>query len=220
MRKDVTELVFILDRSGSMGGLEKDTIGGYNSVLEKQRETEGECIITTVLFDHCCEILHDRTDVRFIRKLTEKDYSVGGCTALLDAMGKTIQKISTAHKNMSEEGRPEKVMVVVITDGEENSSRTYSLKKVRAMIEHHKKKFGWEFVFLGANIDAVATARSFGISADRAAEYVPDEDGVELNFEVMRSAVSEFRHAGRLSKNCLEDIRCDMKKRSKGAGRR
>lgn len=172
MKKGLTELVFILDRSGSMSGLEKDTIGGFNSMLQKQREIDGECRITTVLFDNRYELLHDRIDIRAVAPMTEKEYCVGGCTALIDAIGRTIHKLVSVQKSTAEEYRAEKVMFVIITDGEENASREYSLKQVKKMIEHEREAYGWEFVFLGANIDAVRTAGQFGINSDRAADYL------------------------------------------------
>lgn len=213
MKKNLTELVFILDRSGSMSGLESDTIGGYNSMLEQQRKLKGECVITTVLFDNCYELLHDRIDIRAVAPITEKEYFVGGSTALLDAIGKTIHKIDTAQKNTSDAYRAEKVMFVIITDGYENSSREYSSQKVKSMIEHKKGKYGWEFIFLGANIDAVETAGRFGINADRAVDYVPDGEGTELNFRMMSETVATFRECGAVPTACLDEIRKDMKKR-------
>lgn len=213
MKKNLTELVFILDRSGSMSGLESDTIGGYNSMLEQQRKLKGECVITTVLFDNCYELLHDRIDIRAVAPITEKEYFVGGPTALLDAIGKTIHKIGTAQKNTSDAYRAEKVMFVIITDGYENSSREYSSQKVKSMIEHKKEKYGWEFIFLGANIDAVETAGRFGIDADRAVDYVPDGEGTELNFRMMSETVATFRECGAVPTACLDEIRKDMKKR-------
>ena len=158
MKQNLTELVFILDRSGSMAGLEKDTIGGYNAMLEQQRKVDGECIITTVLFDNHYSLLHDRIDIRAVKPITGKDYFVGGSTALLDAIGKTIQKIATAQKNTAEDYRAEKVMFVIITDGAENASREYSASQVKEIIQRQKERFHWEFIFLGANIDAVETA--------------------------------------------------------------
>ena len=213
MKKNLTELVFILDRSGSMSGLESDTIGGYNSMLEQQRKLKGECVITTVLFDNCYELLHVRIDIRAVAPITEKEYFVGGSTALLDAIGKTIHKIDTAQKNTSDAYRAEKVMFVIITDGYENSSREYSSQKVKSMIEHKKEKYGWEFIFLGANIDAVETAGRFGINADRAVDYVPDGEGTELNFRMMSETVATFRECGAVPTACLDEIRKDMKKR-------
>ena len=213
MKKNLTQLVFILDRSGSMTGLESDTIGGFNSMLKKQKEEEGECIITTVLFDHEVELLHDRIDIRAVRPLTKQDYTVKGSTALLDAIGKTIHKIGNAEKNTAEEYRAEKVMVVIITDGEENSSRFYSLREVKHMIERQKERYGWEFIFLGANIDAVETATRFGIDRDMAVDYVPDKEGVELNFRMMSEAVASYRACGSVPQSSLNTIRKDMKKR-------
>ena len=212
MKKDLTELVFILDKSGSMSGLEKDTIGGFNSMLQKQRAVDGECRITTVLFDNNYELLHDRIDIRAVGPMTEKEYQVGGSTALLDAMGRTIQKLVNVQKNTAEAYRAEKVMFVIITDGEENSSREWSAEKVKALIEE-EKKYGWEFIFLGANIDAVETAGRFGISADRAVDYVPDGAGTELNFQAMSETVACFRATGAVPAAPMEAIRKDVKKR-------
>ena len=178
MKKGLTELVFILDKSGSMAGLESDTIGGYNAMLKKQRDVEGECRITTVLFNNNYELLHDRIDIRAVRPITEKEYSVGGTTALLDAMGRTIHKIINVQRNTDEAYRAEKVMFVIITDGYENSSREYSVENVRSLIQHQKDKYGWEFIFLGANIDAVETAQHFGISQNRAQNYHADSFGI------------------------------------------
>ena len=213
MKKGLTELVFILDKSGSMSGLESDTIGGYNSMLKKQQSIEDECHITTVLFDNYYELLHDRIDIKAVSLITEKEYQVGGSTALLDAIGNTIHKIGNAQKHTAENYRAEKVMFVIITDGEENSSREYSAEKVKAQIERQKTKFGWEFIFLGANIDAVLTAGRFGIAPDRAIDYLADSEGTELNFKVMASAVATFREAGTVDEACFEEIRKDVKRR-------
>ena len=213
MKKGLTELVFILDKSGSMSGLEADTIGGYNSMLKKQQAIEGECHITTVLFDNNYELLHDRIDIKAVSLITEKEYQVGGSTALLDAIGNTIHKIGNAQKHTAENYRAEKVMFVIITDGEENSSREYSAEKVKAQIERQKTKYGWESIFLGANIDAVQTARRFGIAPDRAIDYLADSEGTELNFKVMASAVATFREAGTVDEACFEEIRKDVKRR-------
>lgn len=208
MKKNLTELIFILDKSGSMAGLERDTIGGFNSMLSKQKGVDGECRITTVLFDNQYQLLHDRIDIQAVSPMTQ----VGGSTALLDAMGRTIQKLVNVQKSTAEEYRAERVIFVIITDGEENSSREYSSQKVKAMIEQ-EKKYGWEFVFLGANIDAVETAGRFGISPDRAADYVPDSAGTELNFLVLNDVVAEFRASQAMPQAPLEAIRRDMKKR-------
>ena len=215
MKKNLTELVFILDKSGSMSGLEKDTIGGFNSMLDQQSKVDGECVITTVLFDNRYELLHDRIDIRAIQPITRKEYFVGGSTALLDAIGKTIHKIGAVQKNTAEEYRAEKVMFVIITDGEENASRHFSSAQIRQMIQHQKERYGWEFIFLGANIDAVETAGRFGIDADRAVDYVPDGEGTELNFRMMSETVATFRECGAVPTACLDEIRKDMKKRGK-----
>ncbi len=216
MKKGLTELVFILDKSGSMSGLESDTIGGYNSVLEKQKALKGECQITTVLFDNNYELLHDRIDIRAVSLITEKEYTVGGSTALLDAMGMTIQKIANAQKNTSEDYRAEKVMFVIITDGEENSSREYTAEKVKSLIERQKETYGWEFVFLGANIDAVKTAQQFGINADRAQSYHADREGSQVVYASLAKATATFREASDSKKLDAEwnaDIKADFKKR-------
>ena len=193
MRKNLTELVMILDRSGSMRGLESDTIGGYNGMLEKQRETEGEVLVSTVLFDHELEVLHDRVPLDQVREMTAEDYYVRGRTALLDAVGCAVRHIGNVHKYAREADRPEKTIFVITTDGMENSSREYSYTRVKEMVERQKEQYGWEFLFLGANIDAVATAGRFGISADRAVNYHSDRKGVKLNYVVLSDAVSEMR---------------------------
>jgi uncharacterized protein YegL len=213
MKKDLTELVFILDKSGSMSGLEKDTIGGYNSMLAKQQAVEGECRITTVLFDNEYELLHDRIDIRAVSSITEKEYQVGGSTALLDAIGRSINKIIGVQKNTAEDYRAEKVLFVIITDGEENSSREYSAEKVKKLIEKQKTKYGWEFIFLGANIDAVETAGRFGIGADRAVDYLADSEGTRLNYEAMAHTVADFRAKGAVDTGYLDEIREDVKRR-------
>ena len=213
MKKGLTELVFILDKSGSMGGLEKDTIGGYNSMLEKQKAVPGECLITTVLFDNHYELLHDRIDIRAGSPITEKEYAVGGSTALLDAIGRTIHKIGNAQMNTADDYRAEKVMFVIITDGEENSSREYSAEKVKAQIQRQKEKYDWEFIFLGANIDAVETAGRFGIAPDRAQNYHADSEGTALNFRVMSDAVATFRECKEMPTGWNEEIEKDYKRR-------
>lgn len=213
MKKGLTELVFILDKSGSMGGLESDTIGGYNAMLEKQKAVEDECRMTTVLFDNNYELLHDRIDIKAVSAIAEKEYFVGGSTALIDAIGRTIHKIGNAQKHTAEDYRAEKVMFVIITDGEENSSREYSSEKVKKMIEHQKAKYGWEFIFLGANIDAVETAKRFGIAPNRAQNYHADSEGVELNFRVMSDTIAKFRACDAMSDNWNEEIQKDYKRR-------
>jgi uncharacterized protein YegL len=213
MQQGLTELVFILDKSGSMSGLELDTIGGYNSMLAKQKAVEGECRITTVLFDHDYELLHDRIDIRAVGPITEREYFIGGSTALLDAVGRTIHKIGSAQKHTAEDYRAETVMFVIITDGYENASRRYSADRVKQMIEHEKVNYGWEFIFLGANIDAVETAGRFGIAADRAQNYHADSDGVELNFRVMSDTIATFRTSAAMPPNWSEEIEEDYKRR-------
>jgi len=193
MKKDLTELVFILDRSGSMGGLESDTIGGYNTMIEKQKKEAGEAIITTVLFDDRYELLHDRINLRGIAPITSKEYFVRGSTALLDAIGKTINKIGNVQKHTAEDERAEKVLFVITTDGLENASREFSYEKIRQMIEHQKIKYGWEFIFLGANIDAIDVAERIGINKDRAANFHADSAGTTLNYQVMSETVSKMR---------------------------
>ena len=213
MKKGLTELVFILDKSGSMSGLETDTIGGYNSMLAKQQAVEGECYITTVLFDNNYELLHDRIDIKAVSPITEKEYFIGGSTALLDAIGRTIYKIGNAQKHTADDYRAEKVMFVIITDGEENSSREYSSEKVKAQIEQQKTKYDWEFIFLGANIDAVETASRFGIAPNRAQNYHADSAGVELNFRVMSEAVASFRECAAMPEGWSDEIQKDYKRR-------
>ena len=193
MKKNLTELVMILDRSGSMRGLESDTIGGYNGMLKKQRETEGEVLVSTVLFDNESEVLYDRVPLDQMPEMTEKEYYVRGCTALLDAVGRAIHHIGNVHKYAREEDRPEKTIFVITTDGMENASHTYSYARVKQMVERQKEKYGWEFLFLGANIDAIETAGRFGISADRAANYNSDHEGTTLQYEVMSDAVKAMR---------------------------
>ena len=174
MKNNTTELVFILDRSGSMSGFESDTIGGFNSILEKQKKTDGKCYVTTVLFDDKYEILHDRMDISEIKPMTADDYSVRGCTALLDAVGKSIRHIAKIHHYARPEDVPEKTLFVITTDGYENASRRYDADEVKRMVEHEKEKYGWEFIFLGADIDAVETAGRIGIDRSRAANYRKD----------------------------------------------
>lgn len=213
MKKDLTELVFILDRSGSMSGLESDTIGGYNAMLEKQKKEPGEAVITTVLFDDRYELLHDRINLRGVVPITGREYYVRGSTALLDAIGKTINKIVNAERHTAEAERAERILFVITTDGFENASREFGYDKVRSMIEHQKSKYGWEFIFLGANIDAEATAASFGICGDRAVNYNADSEGTLLNYEVICETISQFRGNQSISKDWKERIDADFKKR-------
>ncbi len=216
MKKNLTELVMILDRSGSMGGLESDTIGGYNSMLKKQRETEGEVLVSTVLFNDVSKVLFDRMPLEKVPQMTEKDYSVYGCTALLDAVGRAIHHIGNIHKYAREEDRPEKTIFVITTDGLENASREYSYDRVKEMVERQKEKHGWEFLFLGANIDAIETAGRFGITADRAANYNSDHYGTALNYEVLAEAVREMRvSSAPIGAGWKRRIDMDFKRRGK-----
>lgn len=218
MKKNLTELVFILDRSGSMAGLEKDTIGGFNSMIARQRAAEGEALVSTVLFSNESKVIHDRIEVRRVEPLTEREYIACGCTALLDAIGGTIHHIGNVHKYAREEDRPEHTLFVITTDGMENASRRYTADKVRRMIEHEKEKYGWEFLFLGANIDAVETAGSLGIAPDRAANYRCDGEGTRLNYEVVCQAVSAVRGRAPLDEHWKDAIEADLRKRH-GRGR-
>ncbi len=199
MRKGLTELVFILDRSGSMSGLESDTIGGFNGMLEKQKEQEGEANVTTVLFDDRYELIHDRFPIQAVRPLTGQEYYVRGATALLDAIGKTIHKLGNIQKYLPDELRAEKVIFVIITDGMENASRTYGYNQVRRMIERQKERYGWEFLFLGANMDAVSVAERVGICADRAVRYRNDGSGVRKNYVAVERVVREMRGSERMA---------------------
>ncbi len=193
MKTNKTELVFLLDRSGSMAGLEEDPIGGYNSMLKKQKQEPGDVRVTTVLFDDKYELLHDRLDIHTMAPISEHEYYVRGCTALLDAIGRTIRKIANVQKHTAPEHRADKVLFVITTDGMENASREYSYRKVHDMIEREKTEFGWEFLFFGANIDAIAVANRFGIDADRAVDYHADSVGTQLNYEVLSEAITQVR---------------------------
>ena len=193
MRENLTEIVFILDRSGSMSGLESDTIGGFNSMIAKQQKEEGEAIVSTVLFDDEIDVIHDRVAIGKVKKLTEDDYYVRGCTALLDAVGGAIHHIGNVHKYAREEDRPAKTLFVITTDGLENASRHYSFKDVKKLIKRQQEKYNGEFLFLGANIDAIEVAGNMGISRDRAANYNCDEVGTALNYQVLEAAVTRVR---------------------------
>ncbi|MBR0025971.1 MAG: VWA domain-containing protein [Clostridia bacterium] len=217
MKKGLTELVFILDRSGSMGGLEQDTIGGFNNMLHKQKQTEGDAIVTTVLFDNRVEILHDRIPIAGVRPITEKEYYVRGATALLDAIGSTVEKTVAAERNTAEEYRAEKVIFVITTDGMENASREYDYHRVKKLIKHEQEKYGWEFLFLGANMDAVSEAARFGIHADRAATFVNDSQGQQLNYSVVSKTVAAMRACpnARMDASWKRDIERDHKMRGR-----
>ena len=221
MRKGLTEVVFILDRSGSMGGLEADTIGGFNSMIEKQKKENGEAYISTVLFDDSTEVIHDRVPISQVEPMTDAQYYVKGCTALLDAIGGAIHHIGNVHKYAREEDKPEKTLFIITTDGMENASRIYSYRKVKKMVEEEKEKYGWEFLFLGANIDAIKVARRFGISSDRALNYESDEVGTALNFRVFSDTISAVRRSesreemGEAMCACYMPIKEDYEKRHK-----
>ena len=193
MRKNLTEMVFILDKSGSMSGLEQDTIGGFNGMIERQKKEDGEALVSTVLFSNESTVIHDRLDLRKVEPLTDRQYYVGGCTALIDAIGQAIHHIGNVHKYAREEDVPEHTVFVITTDGMENASHRYSSDEVKHMVNRQKEKYGWEFLFLGANIDAVETAARFGISEDRAANYRNDSRGQQLNYEAMDDAIRSVR---------------------------
>ena len=214
IKNGVTELVFILDRSGSMAGLESDTIGGFNAMIEKQKKQDGKCYVSTVLFDNVSEVLHDRVNLSDIKPMTDKEYTVRGCTALIDALGGAIHHIGNIHKYARKEDVPEKTLFIITTDGMENASHRYTYDKVRHMIERQKERYGWEFLFLGANIDAAAEARRFGIDESMTANYHCDEVGTALNYEVISEAITSVRAcAAPLSADWKKKIDADYKKR-------
>ena len=215
MKKNLTELVFILDRSGSMQGVEADTIGGFNSMLNKQKKEPGEALVSTVLFDDRVEVLHDRVRAERVKPITDREYYVRGCTALLDAVGGAIHHIGNIHKYARPEDVPEHTLFIITTDGMENASHCYSAHQVRQMIRRQKKKYGWEFLFLGANIDAVETAGSLGIAPDRAVNYHCDSEGTRLNYEVVGQAVAAVRCSAPLDKHWKDAIEEDFRKRQK-----
>ena len=216
MKKNLTEIVFLLDRSGSMAGLESDTIGGYNAFLEKQKKAEGEAIITTVLFDTTRRVLYDRADLNRIGPMREDDYCVGGCTALMDALGDTIDHMTTVHKYAREEDVPERTIFVITTDGMENASRRFTLNDIRLKIDDCKRN-GWEFLFLGANIDAVETARTYGIPESHSVRFHSDPCGTRLNYEVLSDAVMCMRKGHALRNNWKSRIEKDYASRAKNS---
>jgi len=213
MNSNKTELVFILDRSGSMSGLESDTIGGFNSMIEKQKKLPGEAIVTTVLFDNEYEILHDRIPLKDVCAVTEKEYYVRGTTALLDAVGMTIKKIADVQKAPNA-NKASKVLFVIITDGLENASREYSAEKIKKMVKEAEKNDGWEFIFLGANIDAVSTASKYGISADKSMDYHADAEGVRMSYCAVANAVSELRKSKQLSPEWKKEAKENFENRN------
>ena len=210
---NITELVFILDRSGSMSGLEADTIGGFNAMIEKQRKEKGECYVSTVLFDNECDVIHDRVKLTEINPMTDKEYSVCGCTALIDAIGGAIHHIGNIHKYIRAEDVPQNTIFVITTDGQENASHIYTSERVKEMIKRQKEKYGWEFLFIGANIDAVETASRYGIDSDRAANYNADSKGTKILYESVSQAVCSVRKSEPLLANWSNEIDADYKKR-------
>lgn len=213
MRKGLTELVFILDRSGSMAGLADDTIGGFNAMISRQKKAEGEAFVSTVLFSNESVVLHDRMDIREVEPMTEKEYAAFGCTALLDAIGHAIHHIGNVHKYAREEDRPEHTLFVITTDGMENASRQYTAEQVRQKIERQKQKYGWEFIFLGANMDAVETAQRIGIGRNRAANYHSDGVGTRLNYDVISDAACCMREHAKIPDDWAKRIEEDDRRR-------
>ena len=214
MKNGITELVFILDRSGSMSGLEADTIGGFNAMLEKQKKQEGKCFVTTVLFDNDSKVLHDRLPLEQVPAMTDRDYQVGACTALLDAVGGTIRHVANIHKYARPEDVPEYTLFVITTDGMENASRRFSAETVKQMIGHEKEKYGWEFIFLGANIDAVSAAADIGIGADRAVDFITDCSGIRDNFDAISDVACSVRACGCVPDEALNKARKNYAARS------
>ena len=213
MKKNLTEMVFILDKSGSMSGLEKDTIGGFNSMIERQKKEPGEALVSTVLFSNESKVLHDRVELSKIEPMTDRQYCVGGCTALIDAIGQAIHHIGNVHKYAREEDVPEHTIFVITTDGMENASRRYSSDEVKRMVNRQKEKYGWEFLFLGANIDAVETAAHFGIAEDRAVTFLNDSKGQRLNYDSLGDAMRCVRSSAPLGREWKEKIEADFKRR-------
>ena len=215
MKNNITELVFVIDKSGSMTGLENDTIGGFNSMLEKQRNGEGTCHVSTVFFSNCSEVIHNRCNIEKVEPLTRNNYQPGGSTALLDALGDAINHTIEVQKVLADDERADNVVFVIITDGEENSSHKFSAKKIKQMISLEQEKYGWEFIFLGANIDAVETAGHYGIKASRAKNFVCDSVGVGLNFCCVSEAISSVRKECAISDDWAGEIDNDYKQRGR-----
>ena len=211
----MTEIIFILDRSGSMEGLEADTIGGFNSMMRKQASEPGDALVSTLLFDNDVEVIHDRLNIKDVPEITSKEYYVRGCTALLDAVGGAIKHISMIHKYARKEDIPEKTLFIITTDGMENASRLYSYDDVRSMVEHQKSKHGWEFIFLGANIDAAAEASRYGIDSSMAVNYNCDSEGVGISFKVMEDVVRSYRNTCEVPKGWRKRIDDDFNSRGK-----
>ena len=215
MNNNLTELVFILDRSGSMAGLESDTIGGFNAMLEKQKKESGEAFVSAVLFSNDSTVLYDRADLRKVEPMTERQYYVGGCTALLDAIGGAVHHIGNVHKYAREEDRPHKTVFVIVTDGMENASRRYTYDEVRRMVERQRETYGWEFLFLGANMDVISAARRFGIREDRAVRYACDSQGTQLNYKVVSETIGHVREGRTLAPDWKAEIEKDYEKRGR-----
>lgn len=215
MKENLTELVFILDKSGSMHGLEADTIGGFNSLIEKQKKEDGKALVTTILFDDKNEVVHDRVDLEYIRNMTSEQYVTGGTTALLDAVGGAVSHIKKIHKYIRPEDVPAKTLFIITTDGMENASRRYTYEKVKKLIKHQKEKYGWEFIFLGANIDAAETAVNMGISRDRAADYISDHEGTALNYSVLSDVTSAIRSGIGVAPGWSKSISDDISRRKR-----
>ncbi len=215
MNKNLTEIVFILDRSGSMAGLEDDTIGGFNAMVEKQKKEPGEALLSAVVFSDDSEVIYDRTDIRKVEPMTDRQYRVGGCTALLDAIGGAVRHIANVHKYAREEDRPGRTIFVITTDGMENASRRYSYSDVQKLVQHEQEKYGWEFLFLGANMDAITEAKRFGFRADRAVRYHSDTAGTSLNYEVLSKTISAVRGGSAIAEDWSAPIAADYQKRRK-----
>ncbi len=215
MNRNLTEIVFILDRSGSMAGLEADTIGGFNAMVEKQKREEGEALLSAVLFANESQVVYDRVDVRQVEPMTDRQYRVGGCTALLDAIGGAVRHIANIHKYAREEDRPGKTVFVITTDGMENASRRYTYAQVQQMVKQQQEKYGWEFLFLGANMDAIEAARTFGIREDRAVRYECDGAGTSLNFAVVSQTIGKLRKGKTIDGNWSAEIAMDYAQRGK-----
>ena len=215
MGNNITELVFILDRSGSMAPLRSDAVGGFNALIEKQKRQEGTCLVTTVLFDTRLDRLHDRTPLEDVKPLAEDDYVPGGCTALLDAVGDTVRHIASIHRYARPEDVPERTLFVITTDGLENASRRYTRERVRELVEHEQEKYGWQFLFLGANIDAFAAAGGIGIRPEMASNFVADAEGMELNFGAVGRAVSRIRCSMPMTADWKADVEADHRRRGK-----
>ena len=215
MNNNLTEIVFILDRSGSMAGLEDDTIGGFNAMVEKQKKEPGEAFLSAVLFNTESEVIYDRVDIQKVEPMNDRQYRVGGCTALLDAIGSAVHHIANVHKYAREEDRSGKTIFVITTDGLENSSRKYTYADVQKMVSHEQEKYGWEFLFLGANMDAINEAKKFGFRSDRAVRYNCDSEGTSLNFAVVGKAISKARCGAAIEADWCAPIAADYEKRGK-----